>query len=567
MIATTLQAIRDGQEDAEMAARAELKNRFKISDEQIGTALFKRHSAEHVQIAAATHDSVDMAKVEQLDYLLDGWIPRGDVVLTYGAFGSGKTTLALAKMQAHVTGKNLLDRDTPCTPGRALFIATDSGTGPLKKAMDDLRLDPDSSTLMKPGHPEQRIWVWGHEPDQGHSAWVCDIHGVIRLEQFIRKHEITYVVIDSAKSVSSPAGWSYCSNESVKALIQYLRQGVAKPTGCCLEFLSHDGTAQGSHSGAKAWAEDPSMVCALEPAIDPETKQFTGMIAKFLKDRASVINPRRTLRFGLNDGRLELHPEVEVVSSCTDVVLTILWEADQRGVTSVHGRELKAEALARYNRSHKTVENTLGKITGTGAGPNPSKVIRPRHGAYALAPKELAKRVGAAEADPYRDQVILGGVSTKTLAAQSINPPPIETPIGGFGGFESPHQTPMGESMGGDQTPVRASDSPNTPPDIGTTPLESDPEEEPYESPDRIADAKAERIPQSVREERDADRIWERQHRQQPPAPTLRQLIAQAQAEGLAGLALQVRVQSLHIAAGIDQPCGAVITKAMEAMG
>jgi hypothetical protein len=38
-------------------------------------------------------------------------------------------------------------------------------------------------------------------------------------------------------------------------------------------------------------------------------------------------------------------------------------------------------------------------------------------------------------------------------------------------------------------------------------------EEEPYESPDRLADLKEERIPQAVREERDANRLWEAQHR------------------------------------------------------
>ena len=49
------------------------------------------------------------------------------------------------------------------------------------------------------------------------------------------------------------------------------------------------------------------------------------------------------------------------------------------------------------------------------------------------------------------------------------------------------------------------------------------------------------------------------------PAPTLRELIAQAQAEGLAGTKLITRVQGLAIAAGMEQPFGADITKAMEA--
>ena len=51
------------------------------------------------------------------------------------------------------------------------------------------------------------------------------------------------------------------------------------------------------------------------------------------------------------------------------------------------------------------------------------------------------------------------------------------------------------------------------------------------------------------------------------PAPTLRELIAQAQAEGLAGTKLITRVQGLAIAAGMEQPFGADITKAMEVVG
>ena len=476
LIAATLQAIRDADENTEMAARAELKHRFRVSDEQIGTALFKRHGAEKVAQVLATHDSVDMARVEQLDYLMDGWILKGDLVLTYGGYGTGKTTLALAKIHAHVTGTNLLDRDAPCAPGRALFIATDSGTGPLKKAMEDLRLDPDNSPLMTPGHPDQRIWVWGHEPDQGQASWICDIHGVIRLEQFIKTHGITYVVIDSAKSVSSPAGWSYTSNESVKALYKYLREGVAQPNDCCIEFLSHDGTEKGSHSGAKAWAEDPSMVCMLKPALNPETNKFEGVMAEFRKDRAAHVDARRTLRFGLNDGRLELHPDVEVVGSCADAVLTILWEAHQRGLSSVSGRELKSEAVARFNRSHKTVENTLGKITGTGKGPKPSPVIRPRHGAYALAPAEIQKRMAGEASSPNRTLSLMGGVSIKQTAAQGVWAPPIGSPDGGFGGFPIPPVPPVGASIGDRQTADHHSDLTEIPPDGGSTPPETDPD-------------------------------------------------------------------------------------------
>jgi hypothetical protein len=44
--------------------------------------------------------------------------------------------------------------------------------------------------------------------------------------------------------------------------------------------------------------------------------------------------------------------------------------------------------------------------------------------------------------------------------------------------------------------------------------IEDEPEGGEYESPERMADTREERIPQHVREERDADQLWESQHRQ-----------------------------------------------------
>jgi hypothetical protein len=58
---------------------------------------------------------------------------------------------------------------------------------------------------------QQMIWTWAYAPEQGHNAWICDINGVLRLEQFIEAEGISYIVIDSAKSVSSAAGWSHTS--------------------------------------------------------------------------------------------------------------------------------------------------------------------------------------------------------------------------------------------------------------------------------------------------------------------------------------------------------------------
>jgi hypothetical protein len=465
LVGAALKAIRAGDEDDEMAARAELKTRYRISDDQINTALFNRHSADKVKAIAQAYDSVRLADVEQLEYLIDGWAPRGDLALLYGSYGTGKTTLAMAKLYAHATGQNLLDRDTPSPPGRGLFIATDSGAAALKKAMRDLGIDAESDPLLEPGNPEQRIWIWAHEPKQGHKAWICSIHDVIRLEEFIKAKGITYVVIDSAKAVSSPAGWSYTSNESVKALLQYLREGIAQPTGCCIEFLSHDGTASGSHSGAKAWAEDPSMVCALEVATDDNGNRV-GITARFRKDRAAAVDPCRAITFSLQEGQLVLKQGIEVVGSCADALLTLLWEAHQQGIESLSGSELKDKALARFSRTAKTVENTWPRIAGSGKGQNPTPVIRPRRGQYALTPAEIQRRAASSpSSSSYRALYSEGGEVIRPIALEGEWIPPIKPPTGETGGLSFPRQPPSGEGIGGTQIAAPSLDLGQSPPD------------------------------------------------------------------------------------------------------
>jgi putative DNA primase/helicase len=80
----------------------------------------------------------------------------------------------------------------------------------------------------------------------------------------------------------------------------------------------------------------------------------------------------------------------------------------------------------------------------------------------------------------------------------------------------------------------------------------------PYESPERLADMREERIPQHIREQRDADRLWEQQHLGRPPepeptlprgptAPWLEPLLALAATEpGLTPNAYGDRLYRLH---------------------
>ena len=385
LIQSAYRAVLADDLDSEMAAAAELKTRFRATDQQISRRMIEAHLATRVKKTAKQGDGVDLGAVQALTYRQDGFTIAGDVCLTYGSFGTGKTTYTVAKMMALCKGEGFLDRSAPCKPGKALFIATDSGAPALKKTLADLEIDPNTHPLFK--GPEQRIWIWAHAPEQGHEAWVCDLRGLVKLEQFIEEKGIDLVVIDSAKSVSSGAGWQYTDNDAVKVLLRYMREAVAAPTGCSIEFISHDGTQAGSHSGAKAWAEDPSMVVALIPIKESnDDAKITGIRAEFKKDRAAAVDPRRFVRYRLTEGRLELVEGSEVVGNCADAVLQILSEAHGRGHHSLGAKAIDEEAFARFKATSKTVRNTLTQLV------NARRAVRSGRGRYALSPGEMQAR-------------------------------------------------------------------------------------------------------------------------------------------------------------------------------
>ncbi len=256
-----LSAIENEKHDEEMAFRSLIKSQFKLHDAKLEAKLFNLLIKKSSSNKTTTSDCVDLSTVEPLTYLMDGWLLEGDISLCYGSYGSGKTTHALYKAINFARGINILDRDTPCKKikeRKTLFIVTDGGVNTFKKSMYELAVS-ENSPLFNKGK-NQKIFVWGYEQKQGQPAWAANINGIVKLKKFIEKHKIKYVVIDSAKSVSSRGGWSYIDNESTRIFLQYLREIIAQPNKAHIEILSHDGTAKGSHSGAKSWAEEPSMV-------------------------------------------------------------------------------------------------------------------------------------------------------------------------------------------------------------------------------------------------------------------------------------------------------------------
>lgn len=378
-------SIKTGVEDHEMQFRTELKSQYKLNDNQVGQKLLQHLVKEQTVLKSTVGKSINLKNVEPLTYQMDGWLLEGDISLTYGSFGSGKTTHALYKAYKFAQGINILDRDAECKQGKTLFICTDGGVNTFKKAMNDLGLNEDDP-IFEVGGKNQKIFVWGHDHTQGHKAWAADINGIIKLEKFVKTEHIDNVVIDSAKSVSSRAGWSYIDNESTRVFLQYLREIIAFPNKCHIDILSHDGTASGAHAGAKSWAEEPSMVLHLKAKMDEDdNKKQIGVLAQFKKDRAATIEPRRSILYTLNDCEMELVEEKEIVGSCVETIELIMEKHYRLGIKEVKTKTIISNAFELNKTPQKTVHNTLGIMV------NSRKICRPRKGVYKLPDSTIQK--------------------------------------------------------------------------------------------------------------------------------------------------------------------------------
>lgn len=384
LIADTLDAIRKRDVDAEMENRAEIIGRFRRSDAQINAELFRLLTSQEGGNIEATYGAIDANDLEPMSWLVDGFIPANDQVLLYGEAGAGKTTAALALAFAVIDGQGLLDRTAPVTPGKVLFIASDSGGGPL------MELIYRSSYESHPAMTDGRFQIWAHSKKDQRLAWDASIAGCLALLEAIQTEGFSLVLIDSCKTVTTKADLEYTSNPQVTALLTFFTEVVCRY--CSVVWLNHDGTGKGMHAGAKAWREIPSMVHAIERVYLDGGEDGQG---KWASDRMRCWIVRKCRMGAARDFQYEMEAEggrlqlcgshaKQVVGDCTEAVLAVLGDALDRGRESLTTQELVDACLfmGAEGFAEKTVKNTLTKLVR-------SRVLtRPGRGRYGLSPKQ-----------------------------------------------------------------------------------------------------------------------------------------------------------------------------------
>ena len=418
LLEQALVAIRAKDIDTEMALRAEIMSRFKRSDPQITAALFRLLTEQETGKPAGSTinaEALDLDSIEGMDALLDGFIPANDLGLMYGAKGSGKTLAALAMAFAAIDGTGFLDHSKPAHQVRVLFIASDSGATPLKAAMHDLGVADHPAIKGE----DRSFFVWAHSTSQGMESWCASINGCVQLLQFVKTKGIKLVLIDSAKTICAKAGISYLDNDSIAALLTFIKEAICPHTSVMI--LSHDGTEKGTHSGAKVWAEVPSIVHNIQQVPDAPQER----VWKVVKSRMGSL---RELRYQVGeDGGLEACAGVETIQDATAAVLQVLTDAAAKGITSLSRSALLLEIGQRFRFAPKTIDNTLQQMAKS-QWPQICRVPSKR-GHYRLAPR-LIKSVSPNSASPKEEvqgkNLVIESdlLSTREVGKRYSNPQP-----------------------------------------------------------------------------------------------------------------------------------------------
>ena len=379
LLEQALTAIRAGDVDTEMEVRAEIIGRFKRNDTQITAALFRLLTEQETGKPAGTTkkaESLDLDSIDGLDALLDGFIPANDLGLLYGSKGSGKSLAALAMAFAVIDGTGFLDHTKPAQQGPVLFIASDSGAAPLMAQMQDLGVSEHPAVRGE----DRSFHLWAHSPSQGMQSWCASINGCVELLQFVKAKGIKLVLIDSAKTICAKAGISYLDNDSIAALLTFIKEAIC--VHASVMILSHDGTEKGSHSGAKVWAEVPSIVHNIQQVPDvPDARLW-----RVVKTRMGSL---RQLRYQVGeDGDLEVCTGVETIGDATAAVIQVLSEAASSGITSLSRAGIVQEIGQRFRLAPKTVDNTLQRLARS-VKPPICRVANKR-GHYKLSPRLAA---------------------------------------------------------------------------------------------------------------------------------------------------------------------------------
>jgi len=268
---------------------AEMENRFRRKQSDIAIDLL-RVLRDRFTNKVYSVGEVDMSKVDSLEYLLEGYVIKGEVGILYAPFGTGKTSLACGMVKSGFNKVGFLDQVRKREGFESLMIMSDGGANRFKEVYEQLRLKPEM------------VKVWASDNKQAIANWKCDLRGLIKLHNYLKNNpQIKLVIIDSVISMMSGTHFSYCNNNEVDLIVDFLRSIICEPLGVSIMLLSHVSQDKGASSGAKRWVGACGWVAEIKPVTVNDQEDYTQRKLLIRKD---PINGKRVFDFKIDDNGL-----------------------------------------------------------------------------------------------------------------------------------------------------------------------------------------------------------------------------------------------------------------------
>ena len=344
------EALTNQDENQYQTLLTELRREFYKAERDIAPQLLKlmreKYSKKKLKVGA-----IDINQVETLDYLLEGFLPAGEVVHLFAPWGCGKTSLTLGMIRALAEGTGFLDQVKASEPSGSLFIQSDAGASRFKASYLELGMDEDPR-FKTDGSPESMLEVWAADSKQGTDSWTCNLQGFEKLMREIPKLGVKTIFIDSVKGMTEGTGYDYASNEHVKALTKTFGM-IADLYKVAIVLINHKGTDKQEGSGAKAWSEGTGMVIELRDVVrtrnpKPNEDKEEEPDCRELLIRKDSIGGRRAFKFYICDQRHKLIDPSKLKLDTTDLIRTQLieWRDIKQKYTCTIGELLMVEGIS-----------------------------------------------------------------------------------------------------------------------------------------------------------------------------------------------------------------------------
>lgn len=214
----------------------QIAKRYKRTPRQV-MEVYNKSLAQRSQVQAMNIIEFRSQHNQDVDWLIQGWLPKGTTLLLHAEGGVGKTLFVYEILEAVAQGKPWNGYAT--SQGPVLLVQSD---------------EPSLVTA-------ERLDIRGiQDTDPLHILPEWQIESMPMLEQWVEKHKPSLVIVDSLTAINRNSIHSENDTEYARPILQL--SSLANKHGCAV-IIHHHSNAEGNSRGTRATFNGVSEVWAL----------------------------------------------------------------------------------------------------------------------------------------------------------------------------------------------------------------------------------------------------------------------------------------------------------------